>query len=70
MTKDNTLNAKMEFSELLGAEYNLYMYVGDTRVAVRIPASGKRPEKGPYKIAANMDKAHFFDKESTKAICH
>ena len=66
----NTLEAKMEFSELLGAEYNLYMYVGDTRVTVRIPASGKRPEKGPYKIAAKMDKAHFFDKESTKAICH
>lgn len=70
MTGDNTLNAKMEFSELLGAEYNLYMYIGETRVTVKIPVSGKKPEKGPYKIAADMDKAHFFDKESTKAICH
>lgn len=70
LNEDNTLDAKMEFSELLGAEYNLYMYICDTRVTVKIPASGKKPEKGPYKVAADMEKAHFFDKESTKAICH
>ncbi|MCI9122924.1 MAG: sn-glycerol-3-phosphate ABC transporter ATP-binding protein UgpC [Eubacterium sp.] len=70
LAPDNTLDAEMVFSELLGAEYNLYMYVGEIRVTVAIPASGKKPEPGPYKIAANMNKAHFFDKESTKAICH
>ncbi len=66
----NTLDAEMVFSELLGADYNLYMQVGDIRITVKIPASGERPKKGPYKIAANMERAHFFDKESTKAICH
>lgn len=70
LSSDNTLDAEMTFSELLGAEYNLYMIVNDIRVTVRIPASGKQPEKGPYQLAANMDKAHFFDKDSTNAICH
>lgn len=69
-TKDNTLSVEMSFSELLGADYNLYMYVGETRVTVKIPATGELPGKGAYQIAANMDKAHFFDPDSEKAICH
>lgn len=70
LTADNTLDAEMSFSELLGADYHLYMYVNDIGVIVKIPASGKKPEKGPYKLAANMDRAHFFDKETEAAICH
>lgn len=70
LTADNRLDAEMVFSELLGAEYNLYMIVNDIRITVKIPASGERPEPGPYTLAADMRKAHFFDKQSTKAICH
>lgn len=70
LTSDNALDAEMSFSELLGADYHLYMYVNDVGVIVKVPASGKKPEKGPYKIAANMDRAHFFDKETEEAICH
>ncbi len=69
-TKDNSMSVEMSFSELLGADYNLYMYLGETRMTVKIPATGKRPEKGPYEIAANMEKAHFFDPDSEKAITH
>jgi len=70
LTADNALDAEMSFSELLGADYNLYMYVNDVDVIVKVPASGKQPEKGPYQIAANMDRAHFFDKDTEMAICH
>jgi multiple sugar transport system ATP-binding protein len=66
----NTLSADVNFSELLGADYNLYVTVNNIRVTVKIPATGKRPESGPYKLVANTDKAHFFDKGSEKAICH
>ena len=69
-TEDNSLAVEMSFSELLGADYNLYMYVGDTRVTVKIPATGTQPQKGAYKIAANMEKAHFFDPDSENVICH
>ena len=64
------MDAEMNFSELLGADYNLYMTVSDIRIIVKIPAAGKQPERGAYRIAANMDHAHFFDKETEKAICH
>ena len=67
---DSSIAAEMTFSELLGADYNLYMNVNDDKIIVKIPATAKRPASGPLKLTANMDKAHFFDKESEKAICH
>ena len=70
MTKDNTLNAEMNFSELMGADYHLHLTVENIPVTVKIPSSEKPLEKGAAKIAANMEKAHFFDKETEKAICH
>ena len=70
MTKDNTLTAEMNFSELMGADYHLHLTVEDIPVTVKIASSEKPLEKGPAKIAAKMEKAHFFDKETEKAICH
>lgn len=70
MTKDNTLAAEMNFSELMGADYHLHLTVDDIPVTVKISSSEKPLPKGPAKIAANMDKAHFFDKDTEKAICH
>lgn len=70
LTEDNAMDAEMSFSELLGADYNLYMSVNDIRIIVKIPAAGEQPERGAYRIAANMDHAHFFDKETEQAICH
>ncbi len=70
LTEDNAMDAEMSFSELLGADYNLYMSVNDIRIIVKIPAAGEQPERGLYRIAANMDHAHFFDKETEQAICH
>jgi len=70
MTKDNTLNAEMNFSELMGADYHLHLTVENIPVTVKIPSSEKPLEKGAVKIAANMEKAHFFDKETEKAVCH
>lgn len=70
LTEDNAMDAEMNFSELLGADYNLYMTVSEIRIIVKIPATGTQPERGAYRIAANMDHAHFFDKETEQAICH
>lgn len=70
LTEDNAMDAEMNFSELLGADYNLYMTVSEIRIIVKIPATGTQPERGAYRIAANMNHAHFFDKETEQAICH
>lgn len=70
LAPDNTLAGEMSFSELLGADYHLHVSLQNTQLIVKIPAEGKAPEKGAYNVAANMDKAHFFDTESEKAVCH
>ncbi len=70
LTEDNAMDTEMNFSELLGADYNLYMTVNDIRIIVKIPAAGAQPERGKYRIAANTAHAHFFNKETEQAICH
>ena len=70
LAADNTLAGKMSFSELLGADYHLHVSLQNTQLIVKVPADGKAPAKGDYNVAANMDKAHFFDTESEKAVCH
>lgn len=70
LAADNTLAGKMSFSELLGADYHLHVSLQNTQLIVKVPADGKAPAKGAYNVATNMDKAHFFDTESEKAVCH
>ncbi len=70
MTKDNTMNAEMNFSELMGADYHLHLTVDDIPLTIKIPSSEKPLAKGPARVAAKMEKAHFFDKDTEKAICH
>ena len=70
MTKDNTLNAEMNFSELMGADYHLHLTVDDIPITVKIASSEEPLAKGPARVAAKMEKAHFFDKDTEKAICH
>lgn len=70
MTKDNTLNAEMNFSELMGADYHLHLTVDDIPLTIKISSSEEPLAKGPAKVAAKMEKAHFFDKDTEKAICH
>lgn len=70
LNADNSISAELTFNELLGADYNLYMNVSDSKIIVKIPATEKLPKNGPLKIGADMDKAHFFDKETEKTICH
>jgi multiple sugar transport system ATP-binding protein len=70
MTKDNTLSAEMNFSELMGADYHLHLTVDDIPLTIKISSSEEPLAKGPAKVAAKMEKAHFFDKDTEKAICH
>ena len=66
----NSLTAKVDFCELLGAETNLYVYICDQKVIVRMPSAVKEPEDETIRVVVDMDKAHFFDKETELAICH
>lgn len=70
LTADNSLSAKVEFCELLGAETNLYVYVNDVKVIVKMPSSEPQPVDGNVKVAVKLEKLHFFDPETQQAICH
>ena len=67
---ENSLTARVDFCELLGAETNLYLYVGDTKVIVKMPSSEPHPVDDMIKAPVLMERAHFFDKETELAICH
>mgnify|MGYP004446875741 CR=1 FL=1 len=69
-TEDNTMNGALSFSELLGADFNLYVSVDDAKLIVRIPAEGEKPAPGAVKIAADMSRAHFFDVDTQLVITH
>ena len=70
LNEKNGLSAKVDFCELLGAETNLYVYVGDLKVIVRMPSSVENPTEEFIKVPVDMKKAHFFDKATEQAICH
>ena len=70
LTPANGISAKVDFCELLGAETNLYVFVGEQKVIVRMASSVENPKEEFVKIPVDMDRAHFFDKETELAICH
>ena len=70
LNEGNGLSARVDFCELLGAETNLYVYVGDQKVIVRMPSSNNAPQEGFVKIPVEMERAHFFDRDTELAICH
>ena len=70
LTDANALSARLDFAELLGAETNLYVYLDEQKVIVRIPSTEQTPPEGDIKVPVDMVRAHFFDKETEQAICH
>ena len=70
LDETNGLSARLDFAELLGAETNLYLYVNDLKVIVRIPSTEETPTEEQIKVPVDMVRAHFFDKETEQAICH
>ena len=70
LTEDNGLTAHVDLRELLGAEYNVYLKIGETGLVMRLPAGEQIPERGAVRIPVNTGKMHFFDPDTEQAICH
>lgn len=68
--KEETITAKVELAELMGAETNLYMDCAGSKLIVRMPASVRPEEQQPYTVAVKADKIHIFDQDTEQAICH
>ena len=70
LTEDNGLGADVDLRELLGAEYNVYLKIGETGLVMRLPAGEQIPERGAVRVPVNTGKMHFFDPDTEQAICH
>ena len=63
-----TVHSTINVYELLGAEVFLYFDVNGTQVTARVDPRTTAKTGDPIKFAFDMEKAHFFDKETELAI--
>ncbi|MGT2716365.1 ABC transporter ATP-binding protein [Streptococcus respiraculi] len=65
---DSIVTSEVVVSELLGAESMLYSRVGSTEFVSRVDARDFHKPGEKVRLAFNLNKAHFFDNTTNKAI--
>lgn len=65
---DSIVTSEVVVSELLGAESMLYSRVGSTEFVSRVDARDFHKPGEKVRLAFNLNKAHFFDNDTNKAI--
>jgi len=63
-----SIAATVEVVEPMGAEIYLYLNVGGQTITARVKSDREPEVNKPYIIDAVMDKAHYFDADTEKAI--
>ncbi len=63
-----TMQSVVKVYELLGAEVYLYFDVNGTQVTARVDPRTTAKTGDPVKFAFDMEKSHFFDKETEQVI--
>ncbi|MBQ0059691.1 MAG: sn-glycerol-3-phosphate ABC transporter ATP-binding protein UgpC [Lachnospiraceae bacterium] len=66
--KGLTIDTKIKFYELLGAEVYLYFDMEGTQMTARVPSTTKLHQDDMAKFTLNMEKIHLFDKETELTI--
>ena len=67
---DGIVEAKVEVTELMGAETYLYLDCEGNSLTARVDPSSKSRSGDVIKIAIDTTKIHLFDKETEKTICN
>ncbi|MFQ6322947.1 ABC transporter ATP-binding protein [Lactococcus garvieae] len=65
---DAQIEAEVTVSELLGAETMLYLKAGDAELVSRVEARDFRQPGEKITVTLNLNKAHFFDKDTEVRI--
>ncbi|WP_334328619.1 ABC transporter ATP-binding protein [Companilactobacillus sp. HBUAS59699] len=65
---DAIINAKVEVSELLGAESMLYSKLGNTDFIAKVNSRDYHEPGAEVKMAIEMTKAHYFDDDTEETI--
>ena len=65
---DGSMSSTVKVYELLGAEVFLYFDVNGTQITARVDPGTKAKTGDPVKFDFNMEKTHFFDKDTELVI--
>jgi multiple sugar transport system ATP-binding protein len=65
---DSVIESTIKVYELLGAEVFLYFDVNGTQITARVDPGTKAKTVDPVKFDFNMEKTHFFDKDTELVI--
>ncbi|MHC1683623.1 MAG: ABC transporter ATP-binding protein [Clostridiaceae bacterium] len=65
---DDTISAKVEVTELMGAETYIYVTKGSSNITLRVPGASNSKTGDMVKIAFNASKIHVFDKETEETV--
>jgi multiple sugar transport system ATP-binding protein len=66
--KDSKAKLLVDVAELLGAETNIHITIGDTAIIAKVNARSDVHIGDTLELAFNMNKCHFFDPESELRI--
>jgi multiple sugar transport system ATP-binding protein len=67
---DTVIDVSVEFTELMGAETYLYIKSGDTNLTARVNPRTTAKIGDKIKLALDVTKLHFFDKDTELSITH
>ena len=65
---DALVNATVTVSELLGSETMLYATIGDHEFVAKVGVNTAYSPDQEVELAFNINKAHFFNKETSEVI--
>ncbi|MCM8765523.1 MAG: TOBE domain-containing protein, partial [Candidatus Omnitrophica bacterium] len=66
---ENTIDVLVEIIEPMGSEVYLYLHTGKNTLVARIGGIAKPPQLNQrIEVVLDMNKVHFFDKDTEKAI--
>ena len=67
---DWVIDANVDVTELMGAEIFLYLNSQETNFIARVSPRSKAKVGDTIKVAFDINRMHFFDKDTEKCICH
>ncbi len=68
--QDSLFNADIEVTELMGAEIYLYLIAEEQKLVARVSPRSSLRAGDTVQLAIDMNRAHIFDKDTEKCVCH
>lgn len=70
LAKNSSFNAKIDLTELIGAEINLHFEMENTRLIAKVPSRSNVNKGDVVELSIDPNKIHIFDKNTEMAVYH